>query len=118
VVSCPTELVKIRLQNQVDKQDQRAYKGSWDGIQRVFRAEGLRGLYRGMGSTVLRETPSYGAYFAGYEYFCQLLAPDGGAEYLSGTQLLLAGGFAGIVGWISTYPVTAYLLSLLVRVTK
>lgn len=49
-----------------------------------------------MFATMLRETPSYGAYFASYDYFCRVLIPDGNFDEPS-LSLLLAGGLAGVV---------------------
>jgi solute carrier family 25 carnitine/acylcarnitine transporter 20/29 len=66
-------------------------------------------MFKGLGTTLVRESPSYGgildfnvAYFASYEAFCRML-PD--TEPQSTAGLLLAGGFAGIIGWCVTYPV-------------
>lgn len=57
----PLELAKTRLQVS-DR-----YRGSWDVLRSVLKAEGVRGLSRGLGLTVAREVPSYGTYFATYE---------------------------------------------------
>ncbi|KAJ3262277.1 hypothetical protein HK103_002690 [Boothiomyces macroporosus] len=51
----------------------------------------------------MRETPSYGAYFASYELMCRMIPDVDPNEPSPG--LLLAGGFAGIIGWLSTYPI-------------
>lgn len=39
----------------------------------VVRTEGVRGLYRGLGPTLLRTFPSTGALFVAYEYSRQLM---------------------------------------------
>ena len=59
-------------------------------------------LFRGFPVTIIRETPSYGAYFVSYEMFCRMLKPEDG-ELTTG-RLMLAGGLGGVVGWASTYP--------------
>ena len=70
-----------------------------------MRAHGLRGIYRGLPVTVIRETPSYGAYFAAYDALCTWLTPAGTHKSdLSWPRLLLAGGIGGMIGWLSTYP--------------
>ncbi|KAH6586688.1 hypothetical protein BASA61_006484 [Batrachochytrium salamandrivorans] len=61
--SSPMELVKIRLQNQ-DKSTAQLYKGPIDCLRKIITTGGIRGLYKGLGTTIVRETPSYGAYFA------------------------------------------------------
>ena len=93
-LSCPIELVKIRLQNQ---SKERLYNGNIDLIRKIWVSDGWQGFYRGLGITIIRETPSYGVYFASYEYFSNSVGD-------STTSLLMAGGMAGVMGWMSTYP--------------
>ncbi|KAJ3276751.1 hypothetical protein HDV01_002804 [Terramyces sp. JEL0728] len=64
---------------------------------------GIPGLFKGLPTTIIRETPSYGAYFASYELMCRMIPDVDPNEPSPG--LLLAGGFAGIIGWLSTYPI-------------
>ena len=97
LISCPTELAKIQLQNQRDA----ALRGPIDCLGRIYRTRGIAGWYRGMGATVLRETPSYGVYFATFEY---LLQQQQHAQ-VSSLGLMMAGGIGGVLGWISTYPI-------------
>jgi solute carrier family 25 carnitine/acylcarnitine transporter 20/29 len=100
--STPMELVKIRLQSQTGDPKTYLYKGPIDCIKKIYQKNGARGWFRGLPTTLLRETPSYGAYFASYEVFCHLL-PDANPNEPS-LGLLMAGGCAGIIGWLSTYP--------------
>ena len=127
-VSAPMELIKIRLQNQglethspslrermrrkkqpLDTSRGAAglkYSGPLDCTRQIYKAEGVGGLYRGFWVTMVRETPSYGAYFASYEVLCRWLAPEGtDPKELSGVRLMLAGGLGGIIGWATTYPI-------------
>ncbi|KAI8926931.1 mitochondrial carrier domain-containing protein [Entophlyctis helioformis] len=101
--SCPMELVKIRLQNQ-EAAANAAYKGPIDCIRKIVAKDGIRGLYKGFGTTIIRETPSYGAYFASYELMTRLILPPDADPSEPSARLLLAGGMAGVVGWLSTYP--------------
>jgi len=55
----------------------------------IYRKEGIRGIYKGLWATVLRETPSYGGYFLCYE----LLHEQFGDSNLA---LFTAGGLAGV----------------------
>ena len=72
----------------------------------TYKKAGLRGLYKGGFATVLRETPSYGVYFAAYEFLCHAMTPAHKTKNdLSWAQLLLAGGMSGIFGWLSIYPI-------------
>ncbi|XP_044929603.1 mitochondrial basic amino acids transporter isoform X1 [Mustela lutreola] len=103
VICCPMELAKTRLQLQ-DAGPARPYRGSLHCLAHIYRREGLRGVNRGMGSTLLRETPSFGVYFLAYDVLTRALGCEPGDALLV-PKLLLAGGTAGILSWLSTYPV-------------
>lgn len=101
-ISCPTELAKIQLQNQIDSRAENSLKGPWDCLKRMYRSSGLIGCYRGMVATLWRETPSYGVYFVAYEFLCQRFSSQD--RQISNSMLMLAGGLSGIFGWLSSYP--------------
>jgi solute carrier family 25 carnitine/acylcarnitine transporter 20/29 len=103
VICCPMELAKTRLQLQ-DTGSVRTYKGSLDCLAQIYQQEGLRGINRGMVSTLLRETPSFGVYFLTYDVLTRALGCEPGDRLLV-PKLLLAGGTSGIMSWLSTYPV-------------
>ncbi|KAG6388394.1 hypothetical protein SASPL_149819 [Salvia splendens] len=99
LVLSPVELVKIRLQLL------RSPTGPRDVARGILRAEGFRGLYRGLTITVLRDAPAHGVYFSTYEYTREWLHPGcrkGGCESFG--TMLLAGGLAGVASWICCYP--------------
>ncbi|KAJ6561200.1 carnitine/acyl carnitine carrier [Mycena vulgaris] len=96
VVTTPTELIKIRQQQCTGTSSARGVAAG------IVHAAGMRGLYRGALVTALRDC-GYGAYFAAYEATARALAPSG--EVRAGKwQVLVAGGVAGIVGWLVTFP--------------
>lgn len=99
--SCPIELVKIRLQSQ---RSSIGYHGPMDCIKKIYRKDGARGFYRGFGTTVLREIPSYGVYFASYHVLSDMLLPQDARRDVPSASILVAGGMAGVFGWLSTYP--------------
>ncbi|XP_029806755.1 mitochondrial basic amino acids transporter [Suricata suricatta] len=103
VICCPMELAKTRLQLQ-DAGPGRTYRGSLHCLAQIYRREGLRGVNRGMTSTLLRETPSFGVYFLSYDVLTRALGCEPGDRLLV-PKLLLAGGTSGILSWLSTYPV-------------
>ncbi|XP_012387084.1 mitochondrial basic amino acids transporter isoform X1 [Orcinus orca] len=102
VICCPMELAKTRLQLQ-EAGPARTYRGPLDCLAQVYRREGLRGVNRGMVSTLLRETPSFGVYFLTYDTLTRALGCEPGDRLLV-PKLLLAGGTSGIASWLSTYP--------------
>lgn len=98
VVCSPLELVKTRLQIQdATSKEQQLYKGNIDCVRQTWRLEGVRGVFKGMYATILRDMPSYGVYFVGYEFFK-------GEWGESPFALLMAGGSAGVFCWILSYP--------------
>ncbi|CAH2068021.1 unnamed protein product [Thlaspi arvense] len=97
----PVELIKIRLQ----LQQQSSKSGPISLAKSILRREGLKGLYRGLTITVLRDAPAHGLYFWTYEYVRERLHPGcrkSGHETLR--TMLVAGGLAGVASWVACYP--------------
>ncbi|XP_019622490.1 PREDICTED: mitochondrial basic amino acids transporter-like [Branchiostoma belcheri] len=108
VVCSPMELAKTRMQLMglgEKKKKRKEIKNSLHCLLKIYRAEGLRGCYRGMFLTLWRDAPSFGAYFVTYDTVCQMLAPDGSDNNTGVGTLLFAGGMAGVSAWLITYPV-------------
>ncbi|CAO3614174.1 unnamed protein product [Cunninghamella blakesleeana] len=111
--NCPIELLKVKLQTQdpagvigANGKLEAPYKGVVDCGLRTVKANGLSGIYRGLGITLLRDFPSYGLYFVTYEglkrgFQSMKKNPE---ESLSTVDLLMAGGLAGFSAWIPAYP--------------
>lgn len=103
----PVELVKIRLQvNTARKPTSSSDKiGPIKEAKSIIQREGLKGLYRGLGITVLRDAPAHGVYFWTYEYSREWLHPGcrkSAEESL--LTMLTAGGCAGVASWVFCYP--------------
>ena len=104
IVCCPMELAKTRVQ--IQSSAKKTYHGSFDCLQKIFKRNGVKGCYRGMSITLLRETPSFAIYFGTFELFCQALTPEGDSiDCIGPMSLLLAGGLSGISSWVLTYPI-------------
>ncbi|XP_065167783.1 mitochondrial basic amino acids transporter-like [Atheta coriaria] len=93
VIASPMELAKVRVQihNTV---------GPLECIRHIYHSEGVKGVFRGLTMTVLRDVPSFALYFLTYEY----LAREQDGRHAGTSQLLMAGGLAGVVSWTLTYP--------------
>lgn len=108
VICCPMELAKTRMQMQgtgeKKKSARKLYKNSLDCLVRIYRKEGIRGINRGMLTTVIRETPAFGIYFLAYDTMTRQLGCEPEDGYMI-PKLLFAGGMSGIFSWLSTYPV-------------
>lgn len=99
-VSGPIELAKIRLQLQNPLSSSYLHSGPAQCLCHIYKHEGLRGVYKGLGLTVLREVPGYGVYFLTYEV---LTKPYGNS--ISTPHMLIAGGLAGSASWLISCPV-------------
>ncbi|KAK7335940.1 hypothetical protein VNO80_28087 [Phaseolus coccineus] len=98
----PVELVKIRVQLQ---NTGKSKKGPMGVAKNIWKMEGLGGIYRGVGITMLRDAPAHGLYFWTYEYAREKLHPGcrrSGEESLN--TMLVSGGLAGVVSWVLSYP--------------
>mmetsp|Transcript_50730 Transcript_50730/g.86917 ORF Transcript_50730/g.86917 Transcript_50730/m.86917 type:complete len:338 (-) Transcript_50730:251-1264(-) len=83
-------------------------------IRDVVESDGVAGLlFRGIGATLLRETPSYGLYFFAYELTKGALLeqisvdPNLAANSVFFNQLvpLVGGAAAGVASWVPVYPI-------------
>lgn len=106
LISGPVELAKIQVQNQIGSQPQAGhFRSPSDCLRQVYRHGGVSACYRGLWTTVMRETPSYGVYFAAFEGFRLLWTTPENGGHLDNMRLMLAGGLSGIAAWMSTYPI-------------
>ena len=84
------------------------FKGPWDCVGKVLRAEGLAGLYRGLPALWARDVPFCGLFFGTYETCCHIQVRVLGLadkDSLNVGQLFVSGGLAGMTGWAVIYPV-------------
>ncbi|CAB1109297.1 unnamed protein product [Ectocarpus sp. CCAP 1310/34] len=85
------------------------YANAWGCARGLVAERGLRrGLYAGLGPTLLREVPGYAFYFATYEACKRVLLGKGSGEDSSRGPVLLktavSGALAGIAAWLPIYP--------------
>jgi len=117
LISTPVELLKIRQQGMLTQ----ISIGTL--LLQIMRTQGIRGLYRGITATALRDL-GYGTYFFTYEATCRLFSRpipppqpsihhsasdlietiDSDFQTVPVPALLLAGALAGIAGWMTTFP--------------
>lgn len=119
VVSTPTELIRTKMQmvrkNNILAQAKGAavalnpeenYKGNWDCAKKILRNHGLRGIYSGYVSTLLRDMQGYAWFFFGYEATIHLMCRDGKTKAdLNFLQVMGAGVIAGFGLWGSMFPI-------------
>ncbi|GAA6002881.1 uncharacterized protein JCM10292_001353 [Rhodotorula paludigena] len=112
LVRVPTEVVKQRTQTGGSGQSGSGGGGSWAVARGVWAREGLRGFYRGFGSTVAREIPFTCLQFPLYERLKLFLAspsglgrsPTGRVSDLAAPEAALCGSLAGGVAAGLTTP--------------
>ena len=74
IVYVPVDVIKERLQVQQKQQQnagaavtQQQYRGSYDALRKIMKNEGLKGIYKGYGATLLSFGPFSAIYFGLYE---------------------------------------------------
>ena len=73
LVVTPQETLKTKLIH--DRfQEKPQFKGLFDGVYKIVKAQGFSGIYRGVAPTILRQGSNQGIRFVVYEDVCKLLA--------------------------------------------
>ncbi|KZT11852.1 mitochondrial carrier [Laetiporus sulphureus 93-53] len=67
IATCPLDVIKTRLQAQRFARGSQGYLGVLGTVKAVLRHDGIRGLYRGLGPTLLGYLPTWAIYFAVYD---------------------------------------------------
>lgn len=108
-ITTPIELIKIRQQLFFDKNK---IPTVWQVTQMIWKKDGLRGIYRGLGTSSIRDL-GYGPYFFSYELMNRTLLSFHDHQSLSTIQkpqltnveMAISGGLAGVIGWCSTFAI-------------
>ncbi|KAI0041982.1 mitochondrial NAD transporter [Auriscalpium vulgare] len=67
IATCPLDVIKTKLQAQRAARGQSDYLGVSATVRNIIKHDGLRGLYRGLGPTILGYLPTWAIYFAVYD---------------------------------------------------
>ncbi|XP_052897073.1 mitochondrial thiamine pyrophosphate carrier-like [Anopheles moucheti] len=100
----PLDVIRTRL---VSQDPGRGYQNALQGLGSIYRHEGFRGLYRGVGPAMLQIAPLAGGQFMFYNLFGTIvkrlegLSPE--AQLPSG-ELFVCGGLAGFCTKLLVYP--------------
>lgn len=128
IVAGPVEHIRIRCQAAATLEPPSTFKGPLDCLSQIYKAHGVRGLYKGQVSAMLRDGLGFGAYFLTYEYLVQqavtgerlrqvetrqaqgldgLVAADAlyRRENIAAWKLISFGALAGLAFWIPVFPV-------------
>jgi len=81
LLAVPSDVVVQRMQ--LKEYD---YTSAWDACQKIFRTEGIRGFYRGLGASMLTWMPSSGIWWLTYEYCKRVFYPFRPIQKWSGRE--------------------------------
>ncbi|TBU50557.1 mitochondrial FAD carrier protein [Dichomitus squalens] len=101
----PLDLLKVKFQVATEKPQGGIGRAIWSSLKGIHAQDGLRGLYRGVGSNVAGNASSWGFYFLFYHMLKQR-ASGGDPNYkLSPGAYLLCSAQASAVTAIMTNPI-------------
>ncbi|KAN0021974.1 hypothetical protein ACTFIU_004123 [Dictyostelium citrinum] len=103
-VDAPVDLFKSQMQ--VQQGDKSQYKSTGDCAKQIWKIGGIRGVFQGLGATLVRDIPANACYFGAYELCREVLASNNNisVNQLSSLQIMAAGGAGGVSYWTLTYP--------------
>lgn len=105
-VTTPTELLKCREQIYMTAEQAKVETSTLSQAKHLIKYKGPLGLMTGFWVTAARDIPSYGFYFVVYEAICRKwIGPDPEMNLETFLKLNVAGGAAGLAGWIPVYPI-------------
>ena len=105
-LASPIEHIRIRLQTQTG--NSKNFNGPLDSAKKIYQTDGIKGIYKGLVPTLIRESVGLGIYFATYE---ALIArelktyPRLTRNDISAWKLCTFGGLSGYTLWIGIYPI-------------
>lgn len=106
----PMELAKTRMQLQgqgklcINYDSKIPYSSPLDCLMKMHKLEGASGIFRGLGSCILRDSPAFAVYFSSYEFMTRkILSNQSG--HICTFAMMMAGGCAGTLSWVISYPV-------------
>jgi len=99
LICSPMELVKSRLQVQQGIPNAVQHKSPWTCLRHIWKNEGRRGVFRGLGITAARDVPGFASYFVSFEMIIRR------NENPSAFYTLMAGGLAGTFSWVISFPI-------------
>eukprot|EP00286_Rhodomonas_abbreviata_P025395 CAMPEP_0181297814 /NCGR_PEP_ID=MMETSP1101-20121128/5447_1 /TAXON_ID=46948 /ORGANISM="Rhodomonas abbreviata, Strain Caron Lab Isolate" /LENGTH=320 /DNA_ID=CAMNT_0023402789 /DNA_START=58 /DNA_END=1020 /DNA_ORIENTATION=- len=101
LIESPTDLFKSKMQLQSAGNSTTQYASTLECAKAIVGKAGIRGMYQGLGGTVLRNTLSNGLFFGIYDVTRSRLEVDG---QRTTSSLFSAGATAGFACTICAYP--------------
>jgi len=105
VVTCPLDVIKTKLQAQKTPVGAPGYLGITGTTRDILLRDGFKGLYRGLGPTMLGYLPTWAIYFTVYDGVKDWLGQEGsGRSPNAWSTHVLASMTAGATGTVLTSP--------------
>lgn len=109
---CPTELIKVQMQAARElemtgpsKKTSQFKVTPYSLTKDIIQREGVKGMFRGLGSTIAREMPGYFVFFGAYEGIRTLFTPPGHSKSECGALgTMVAGAAGGVALWTVIFP--------------
>lgn len=104
-LASPIEHIRIRLQTQTG--NNQAFNGPIDCAKKIYETSGIRGIYKGLAPTLVRESVGLGIYFSAYEALVARELKKTGLKRsdIPAWKLCILGGLSGYALWAGIYPV-------------
>lgn len=94
------------MSNDVISNDKLPDQKTGQVFKKIWKSEGFKGLYRGLGCTIVREFIGCTLFFGAYERARELLKPEGKRkENCDAVATMMAGSIAGICTSLVIYPI-------------
>jgi len=94
----PMEVIRIKLQTYPKNE----FKSVQDCVRKIIKTDGYLGFFKGVNTSLLRDSSSYGIYFLSFEYLRRM-----GRDNELDNQIfvdLVCGGCAGSLSWAMIMP--------------
>ncbi|KAL3152426.1 hypothetical protein ABBQ32_001477 [Trebouxia sp. C0010 RCD-2024] len=111
VIRVPTEVVKQRLQSG------EFTKGAADAVQSILKTEGVRGMFAGYGSFIIRDLPFDAIEFVAYEQLKKAWMKYTGAD-IRPHESAVIGALAGSITGVATTPLDVIKTRLMTQGSK
>ncbi|EJF63157.1 mitochondrial carrier [Dichomitus squalens LYAD-421 SS1] len=111
VATCPLDVIKTKLQAQRAVHGHEAYQGVVATVKSILQHDGFRGLYRGLGPTILGYLPTWAIYFAVYDGIKRHFGERPSNEVDGARRLYPAAQVKGYQPLAREHPWTLHILS-------
>lgn len=103
IVTClclPISVIKVRMESPTCQ----VYTGMLNGVSQIYSTEGMKGFYRGLTPTLIKEIPYSSLGYAFYELYIEIFTEITLRDRSSPVITFIAGVLAGFTATVTTQP--------------